>query len=68
MTKSTREYTMTGNKLSWLLVHRGVEAIYCHHPNCGEPIEVNQDVVSKEGSNRRHFYHRECYLNSFIEV
>lgn len=68
MTKSTREYTMTLRKLSWLLKHRGVTTIYCHHPNCREPIQVGQDVVSKEGNNRRHYYHKQCYWGSFIEV
>ena len=68
MTKSTRYGTMTHRLWSWLKTHHGVTKILCHHPNCRQPIEVGQSVVSKEGNSQRHYYHRACYENSFIEV
>lgn len=68
MTTSERGYTMTARVLGRLKCQRGVDVIRCHSPQCGKPILVNQEVVSKEGQRLRHFYHEKCYLNSFIEV
>lgn len=68
MTTNSNGYVMSERTLNRLKTMRDVDTIYCHHPNCQQPIQEGQEVVSIEGSQQRHYYHRQCYLNSFIEV
>ena len=65
MTKNTRPLTMKHRLLAWLKTHHHVDEILCYHPNCRQPILVGQEIVSKDGGSRRHYYHRACYEGTF---
>lgn len=70
---TTREYVMRRTVLKRLKRARGVQTLICHHSNCDKPIEVGQEVISKSVScpkiaGRMNVYHRQCYLDSFIDL
>lgn len=68
-----KTYTMPQAVLTRLKTKHKLDEIICHHPECDEPIEVDDKVVSfihknKLASDKVAIWHKECYDSTVHDI